>query len=443
MSEIRKTILGRVSKRLIPLLFLLYLFSYVDRVNIGYAALQMNSDLGFNPAVFGLGAGLLFLGYFAFGIPSNFILRKVGGRAWLSFLAIVWGAIAVANSIIATENMFYVMRFLLGVAESGFVPGMLLYLTVWYPQSERAKVVSTMYMATAVSVVLAGPLSGAILQLDGAIGISGWRWILILEGVPPIVLGIWAWLALPERPDTVDWLSDGERKWLANEIETDREVPKDLGYDTFRKAIRAPIVWVFGLVYFLLGIGFFSVMIWLPQLIKQISALTTAQVSFVSAIPFICASVCMVLYGKHSDKTKERQGHLGLALLVGAGGLIASASFSNPIAALAALCFAAMGLWSATGVFWPMPTAFLSGGGAVGGLALINSIGILGGFAGPYIVGIVRNLTPNFSAALYCVAAAVLTGALIVSQLHRSAVVRAIRDQAQNSNLLQGQTNAI
>ncbi len=433
MSEIQASVLGRVNRRLIPILFLLYLFSYIDRVNVGYAALQMNSHLGFNPAVFGFGAGLLFLGYFTFGIPSNFILRKIGGRVWLSVLAIVWGLVAVGNAWVANETSFYVMRFLLGVAEAGFVPGMLLYLTLWYPQGERAKVVATMFMATAVSVIVAGPVSGALMQLDGALGLAGWKWILVAEGFPPILLGVWAWLSLPERPDTVDWLTREESAWLANEIENDREVPKGLGYDTFQDAIRAPIVWVLGLVYFMLGVGFFSVMIWLPQVVKQMSGLSTTQVAFVSAIPFVCAAICMTLYGRHSDRTKERQGHLALAYVVGALGLIVSASLSNPVASFAALCVAAVGLWSATGVFWPIPTSFLSGSGATGGIALINSIGILGGFVGPYIVGLVRNVTPDFSIALYCVGSVVLVGGLVVSQLHRSAVIRAVREKALQS----------
>jgi MFS family permease len=429
MTDISDNTLHRVSKRVIPLLFLLYLFSYVDRVNIGYAGLQMNTELGFNPAVFGLGAGLLFLGYVLFGIPSNFLMKKIGGRVWLSMLAIAWGTVAIGNASISSKEMFYGMRFLLGLAESGFVPGMLLYLTQWYPQSERGKVVSTLYMATAVSVIVAGPLCGAIMQMDGLLGVSGWKWILILEGIPPILLGVFALKYLPERPETTEWLNKTQREWLVSKLAEGEVTQANKGYATFRSALRAPIVWVFGLIYFLLGIGFFSVMIWLPIVIKQLSGLSTVQVSFVSAIPFVFASICMPLYGRHSDRTNERQWHLVFALLVGSAGLAASAASSNPIVGFAAICIAAIGLWSATGIFWPMSTSFLSGSGATGGLALINSIGILGGFVGPYFVGLIRNMTPNFSIALISVAAIQLLAAIVTSQIHRSAVLRTAKTE--------------
>ncbi len=427
MTDVSTSTLRLVSKHVIPLLFLLYLFSYIDRVNIGYAGLQMNTELGFNPAVFGLGAGLLFLGYVLFGIPSNFLMKKIGGRVWLSTLAIGWGVVALGNALISSEAMFYGMRFLLGLAESGFVPGMLLYLTQWYPQNERGKVVATLYMATAVSVIVAGPLSGAIMQMDGLLGVSGWKWILILEGIPPILLGIFALKSLPERPETVEWLSADQRDWLVAALAQGEGSQGNKGYGTFRAALRGPIVWIFGFLFFLLGIGFFSVMIWLPLVVKQLSGLTSVQVSFVSAIPFVFASICMTLYGRHSDRTNERQWHLVVALLVGSAGLAVSAGSSDPVLGFVAICVATIGLWSATGVFWPMPTSFLSGSGATGGLALINSIGILGGFVGPYFVGLIRNMTPDFSAALYSVAAVQLLAAVVASQIHRSAVVRAAR----------------
>lgn len=432
MNDTANAALRRVSRHLVPLLFLLYLFSYIDRVNIGYAALQMNKELGFSPAVFGLGAGLLFLGYVLFGIPSNFVMKKVGSRVWLSVLAIAWGVVAVGNALISNETTFYGMRFLLGLAESGFVPGMLLYLTNWYPQSERAKVVSTLYMATAVSVIVAGPLSGAIMQLDGMAGFSGWKWILILEGVPPILLGLYALKALPEGPKDATWLDANEREQLLATLAEGDAAQADKSYTTFAAALRAPIVWVFGLLYFLLGIGFFSVMIWLPQVVKQLSGLSTVQVSFVSAVPFVFASAAMMLYGRHSDRTGERQWHLVLAYVVGAVGLAASAWFANPVASFVAIAVAAVGLWSATGVFWPLPTGFLSGSGATGGLALINSIGILGGFVGPYLVGLVRNVTPDFSTALYAIAATQVLAALIATQVHRSAAVRATQTPASS-----------
>lgn len=430
MSDASTTTLPKVTRRLIPLLFLLYLFSYIDRVNIGYAGLQMNKELGFSPAVFGLGAGLLFLGYFLFGIPGNLLMKKIGGRIWLSSLAICWGIVALGNALIFDEKSFYGMRFLLGLAESGFVPGMLLYLTQWYPQNERAKIVSILFMATAVSVVVAGPLSGAIMQMDGMLGVSGWKWILILEGLPPVLLGLFALKALPDSPRDAAWLSSGERNWLAAEVAAGEARADGKGYDDFKAALSAPIVWIFGFLYFLLGIGFFSLMIWLPMVVKQLSNLSTTEVSFVSAIPFIGAAICMTLYGRHSDRTNERQWHLVLSFVVAAIGLAISAWSGNPLVSFAAISFAAIGLWSATGVFWPMPTAILTGSGAAGGLALINSIGILGGFVGPYLVGLIRNVTPDFSTALYCMAAIQLVAAIITSQLHRSAAVRAALEPA-------------
>lgn len=419
MSDIRSETLRNVSRTLIPILFLLYLFNYIDRVNIGYAALQMNQDLGFSPATFGLGAGLLFVGYVAFGIPSNYLLQWLGGRVWLSTLAIIWGVVASANALISDERIFYLMRFLLGVTEAGFVPGMLLYVARWYPQSERARIVATLYMATAISVVVAGPISGAIMQLDGVFGIAGWRWILLLQGLPPICLGLFALKWLPEKPESAPLLTKDQRAWLASELAAGEMEQADRGFSNFRQALRAPIIWIFGLIYFLLGVGFFSVMIWLPLVIKQISGLTPTQVSFVSAIPFLCAAACMMLYGRHSDRTEERQWHLVLAFLVGFVGLTISAWSTDATWSFAAICVAAIGLWSATGVFWPMPTALLSGEAAAGGLALINSVGILGGFVGPYLVGFIRSISSDFSTALYCMAAAQLLAAILASQLHR------------------------
>ncbi|PZR48606.1 MAG: MFS transporter [Paraburkholderia fungorum] len=261
-------------------------------------------------------------------------------------------------------------------------------------------------------------------ELDGLIGISGWKWVLIFEGIPPVILGIYAFIALPDRVEAANWLNEGQRKWLQDELKAKCDCDEQLKvYGSFKDALKAPIVWCLGFLYFLLGFGFFSVMIWLPQMVKQIAGLTVIQTSVVSAVPFLLASIAMAFYAGHSHKTGERQNHLVVAYLVGAAGLFVAAMAQVPIWSFVGICVAAVGMWSATGVFWPIPTGILSGRGAVGGIALINSVGILGGFVGPYLVGLIRGWNQNYSVALACLAMVQLIAALIASQLHRSKAI--------------------
>ena len=409
----------KVSRRLILFLFVLQVASYLDRINVGFAQLQMKSALGFSDTVYGLGTGIFFIGYFFFEVPSNLILSRTGARVWIARIMITWGVISSAMAIVRTPAEFYALRFLLGVAEAGFFPGVIYYLSRWFPARERASAVSRFMTATAVSGIVGGPLSGALFTLDGVSGLAGWQWIFLAEGIPSIVLGVSTLFFLTDRPEEARWLSAAEREHLEATMRAEMDDIVRRGHVSLRDALLHPTVWLLGLLSFTLLVGLYSISFWLPQIIKAFSGRDNVEVAFLSAIPYVAAAVAMVLVSAHSDSKQERCMHIAFAALVGAAGLAASSIVQAPIPGLIALSGAAVGVFSAIPVFWSLPTAFLTGTPAAGAIALINSLGNLGGFAGPYLIGRVRDVTGGFTGSLLAIAGLLVGSAALAVRLRR------------------------
>lgn len=413
-----KAVLDKVARRLIPFMVVLYVVAYLDRINVGFAALQMNQDLGFSAAVYGLGSGIFFLGYFLCEVPSNLVLARVGARDWIARIMISWGLVATAMAFIRDEQSFYGLRFLLGVAEAGFFPGLILYLTYWFPAEERARTTALFMTATALAGVLGGPISGALLSMHGLGGFAGWQLLFFLEGIPAILLGIAVLFYLTDRPEQARWLTPPEREWLIARLAAERAAQVGHAQSTLRQALLSGRVWLLAVLYLTLAIGLYGVALWLPQIVEGFSGAGDFAVGVITAIPYLVAGIGMVLIGRHSDRTGERRGHVAVALAVAATGLVLSALTQGlPVVAVAALALAALGVWGALGPFWALPPAFLSGTAAAGGIALINSVGNLGGFFGPSLVGFVKNATGSFSGAFLALAAIVAAGALLAALL--------------------------
>jgi ACS family tartrate transporter-like MFS transporter len=411
--------LERVTRRLIPFLFVLYIVAYLDRINVGFAALQMQADLGFSDAVYGFGAGIFFLGYFVFEVPSNLILERVGPRFWISRIMITWGLVSSAMMFVRDAPTFYALRFLLGVAEAGFFPGVILYLTHWFPAAQRARAVAQFMTATALAGVIGGPVSGALLQLDGLAGLRGWQWLFLVEGLPAVLLGGVVWWTLTDRPEQAAWLAPDQRAWLAGILAAERAATEQRHGASLWRALAHRRVWSLGLLYFTLVLGIYGVSLWLPQMVAARVGASELVLGFLVAIPYAVAALAMVLVGGHSDRSAERRWHIAGPALAGAAGLATSAALEQPALALAGLCLAALGIWSALGPFWALPTTFLSGSAAAGGIALINSLGNLGGFVGPWALGLLKQATGSFRAGLAFLAASLLVAALLALRVPR------------------------
>jgi MFS transporter, ACS family, tartrate transporter len=416
--------LARVRRRLIPFLFLLYVVAYLDRINVSFAALQMNEALGFSSAVYGLGAGVFFISYVLFEVPSNLILHRVGVRLWIARIMITWGLISSAMMFVQGTTSFYVLRFLLGGAEAGFFPGIILYLTRWFPADERARAIALFMTATALAGIVGGPVSGLLLSMQGFAGLQGWQWLFLLEGVPAIVLGVAVLAWLPNGPAEAAWLDPREREWLAARLAADDAAAAGSAHDAFGAALRSGRLWALAFLYFSIIITFYGVSFWLPQILQSLSGLGDLSVAFLSALPYIVAAAGMVLVGRRSDRTGGRARLVCGCALVGAAGFGAAATFTNPVASLIALSVTAFGVWGTLGPFWAMPPAFLRGTAAAGGIAVINSVGNIGGFAGPYVVGYVREATGDFAAGLWLMAGCLVVAAAIAFAL-RSTDTRA------------------
>ena len=410
----------KVSRRLIPFLFLLFVAAYLDRVNIGFAQLQMKGALGFSDTVYGLGTGIFFIGYFLFEVPSNLILARTGARVWFARILITWGLISSAMVTVRTPQGFYALRFLLGVAEAGFFPGVIYYMSEWFPAAARAAAVSRFMTATAVAGIVGGPLAGALFTLDGKAGLAGWQWIFLAEGIPSVVLGITTLFFLTDRPEEAQWLSPAEREHLAAVMRAEADDITRQRHVSVRRALLHPTVWRLSLLSFTLLVGFYSVSFWLPQIVKSFSGFDNVTVAVLSAIPYVVAAVAMVMVGGHSDRSRDLCFHIAGAALIGAIGIATAAYVDAPVPGLIALSVAAGGIWSAFPVFWSLPTAFLSGTAAAGAIALINSLGNLGGFVGPYLIGYVRDATGGFKGSLLTIAGLLLCGAALAVGLRRS-----------------------
>lgn len=415
--------LRKVRRRLIPFLFLLYIVAYLDRVNVGFAALDMNRALGFSASVYGLGSGIFFLSYTLLEVPSNLMLARVGARLWIARIMLTWGVLSTAMIFVHSPAGFYAIRFLLGAAEAGFFPGLILYLTQWFPNRERAGAVSLFMTATAMAGVVGAPISSALLQLHGWWGLDGWQWLFLLEGLPAILLAPVVLMRLTERPQDATWLTEDERGALSREIEADHGRPDaDPPHTTFRSAIKSRTLWALALIYFCIVTAFYGVSFWLPQIVQSTSGLGSTTIVLLSAIPYVAATVGLVVIGAHSDRTRERARHLATACMIGAGGFIITIALPGSLAlSLASLSIAAFGIWGALGPFWAMPTALLSGTAAAGGIALVNSVGNIGGFVGPYAIGWIREQTGGFGSGLLALAVVLIVGAVVSLRLRREA----------------------
>jgi len=405
-------ILSKLTRRLIPLMFLLYIVSYLDRINVGFAALQLNKALNFDPVIFGLGAGLFFIGYFIFEIPSNLIMERVGARVWMARILVTWALISSAMMFVHGIAGFYVLRFLLGAAEAGFFPGMILYLTYWFPAEARGRAIARFMTATAIAGVVGGPVSGVLLNMHGIAGLAGWQWLFLIEGLPAVILGFVVFAILPDRPQDARWLTAAEKVWIMSRLDQEREAKRNRAA-TVKEAIASGRVWMLAFIYFAVITSFYGVSLWLPQIVRSFSGMSDLLVGFVSAIPYVAASLGMVSIGKSSDRHIERRWHVALSALIGAAGLTGAAFSKIPAMELAALSLGAIGIWGTLGPFWAMSSESLRGTGAAAGIALINSIGNLGGFLGPYLVGIVRSRTDDFALALLALAVWPFLGSIL------------------------------
>lgn len=418
-AELEKRVMRKVSFRIVPFIMLLYFIAFIDRVNIGFAALTMNKDLGLSPALFGLGAGIFFLGYFIFEVPSNLILNKVGARIWIARVMITWGIISGCFAFVQGETSFLSLRFLLGVAEAGFFPGIILYLSFWFPSRFRAGVVSLFMAAAPLSVILGSPLSTALLKMDGLLGYKGWQWLFIVEAIPAIILGFVVLGYMTDKPEKATWLKKDERDWLIAEMNAEHAAKGPTVKSSIWRGLADSRVLALALIYFGTSAGLYTLGIWAPQIINQFG-LSTMQVGFLNAVPPTLAVIAMVLWARHSDKTNERTWHVVAACLAAAAGLTLAAFAGSWMSVVAALALVNIGISSAKPPLWAMPTTFLSGSAAAAGIATINSIGNLGGFVGPSMIGWIKGVTGSFEGGLYFISALLVLSALVTLVLSRS-----------------------
>ena len=412
-SEIETSTIRAISWRLIPFLVLAYFLSYLDRVNLSFAALTMNKELNFSPTIFSWGAGIFFIGYFLFEVPSNLALEKFGASRWIARIMITWGIISALMAVVSGVWSFYGVRFLLGVAEAGFFPGIILYLTYWYPAEYRARFLAAFAIAVPVSTVIGAPISGLLLGLDGAMGLKGWQWLFIIEGVPSVLLGIVTWFYLTDRPAKADWLTAEQKAWLAAKLEGEVAAKQAASHLSLGQALASPKVIALSLVYFGFVAALYGMQFWLPTIVKAFG-FSNAQTGFVIAVPYLFGTIAMILWARHSDASRERVFHVGAPLLLTALALGICGYVTDPMTTMVVLTVAAIGVFCTFGVFWTLPTAWLSGTAAAGAIALINSIGNLAGFAGPYLIGWVKESTGNTSTGLLVLAVLPLIGGLLV-----------------------------
>jgi ACS family tartrate transporter-like MFS transporter len=403
----------KARRRLVPFLFLLYIVAYLDRVNVGFAALQMNAALGLSARTFAWGAGIFFVSYVACEIPSNIVLARVGARLWIARIMVTWGIVSAAMLLVRGATGFYAMRFLLGAAEAGFFPGIIFYLIRWFPERERARTVATFMTAVLAAGIVGGPVSGALLSLHGTLGLAGWQWLFLLEGLPAIVLGLVVLGALPERPEDAAWLTPAERTAL-HDCLAGESIGRPARPETLAAALKSGRIWLLAIVYFTVPVALYAVSFWLPQILKGASGGSDFAVGVLSAIPYVSGAVGMIVAGRHSDRTGERRWHVAIAALVGGAAFAASAFVTTLVPSIVLLSLAMLGLSSMFGPFWTLASATVGGVGAAAGIALINSVGNIGGFVGPYILGYVRDTTGSFAAGLVSVGVILAAGGVLV-----------------------------
>ncbi|MDQ0219264.1 MFS transporter [Peribacillus cavernae] len=411
-NPIEKSVINKIKFRVIPFVVILYVVSYLDRVNLGYSALELNEDLGITSAQFGLMAGIFFIGYFLFEIPSNMFMHKVGARIWIARILVSWGIVAMATGFAQNVTHLYILRFILGIGEAGFFPGILLYLTYWFPARERARVVAMFMVALPISYIIGAPISGVILDYVHWGGLASWRWLFILEGFPAVALGVLTFFILADRPGDAKWLTNKEKAWLKQELEQENQKKTGKHQLSTKEVILNGRIWLLGFIYFCIVIALYGVGFWVPQIVESLSeSISNTQVGLITAIPYVFGGIVMVWWGRHSDRTLERRYHTAIPLIVCAAGLAVLGLVANNIVlSIAVLTVVIIATFSFFGPFWSLPSSFLTEYSAAVGIASINSLGNLGGFLGPYAIGMVTQATGNLYSGLYVIVVFLVIG---------------------------------
>jgi len=437
-TDLGNRVLGKVAMRITPFLALLYFVNYLDRVNIGFAGPNgLNKELGLTATAFGFASGIFFLGYLILEVPSNLALHRFGARRWIARIMITWGIVATVMAFVPNSLTLVILRFLLGVAEAGFFPGIILYLTYWFPAAQRAKAVALFMAAIPVSTAIGSTLSSLlIVHGSGIFGLSGWRFMFLVEGIPSILLAFVTWFYLTDRPEKAKWLSDEERNWLTTELDAERNAKEAEHHWPLRKALTHPRILGLAFVYFAIAYGLYALGFFLPTIIAGFgqefgTKLSVLQAGLLTAIPYVIGAVVMVLWARHGDRTGERTWHVALPMLIGGAAIPVALYLGSPFAAMTAVTVCAVGVCAAFPTFWALPSNFLAGSAAAGGIALINSLGNISGFAAPYITGWLRDLTGTQRTGMWVVGACMVAGAVLAVAL--GAKPRAQRRQTETT----------
>jgi D-galactonate transporter len=426
MADIEQRTMLKVMRRLVPFLMLCYFIAYLDRVNVGFAGPSMIKDLGFSQTVFGAGAGIFFIAYFFFEVPSNLALDRFGARKWIARIMFSWGLISGSMAFVTGEFSFYVVRVLLGIAEAGFFPGIIFYLTLWFPAAYRARIIGWFMFAIPISTVIGAPISGLVLGLDGVAGLRGWQWLFVVEAIPSLILAVVVWFYLTDRPADAHWLAPEERQWLTDRLAAEQRNRESFVRLDVLQSLLNPRVLLLGIVYLGVVTPNYGITFFLPQIINAFGGLSNLQVGLINAFPYAVGAIAMVLWSRHSDAVHERVWHTVIPALMIAVGFVAAAMLTNPYLKMLAIAVAAFGIFSVLPVFWTLPTAFLSGSAAAAGIAAVNSIGNLGGYFGPQVFGILKDATQSDFSGLIFLAACALVAAVLTFVLgHNPALERA------------------
>jgi ACS family tartrate transporter-like MFS transporter len=422
LSPIAHRARARIARRVIPYLLVLYVIAFLDRVNIGFAQLQMSGDLGFSPEVFGFGAGIFFIGYFLFEVPGTILVETWSARGWIARIMISWGVIATAMGFIQTATQFFWMRFILGVAEAGFFPGLLVYLSHWFRQDDRAKAIALFMVAVPLSSIIGAPISGLLLEVNWH-GINGWRWLFILEGLPAVLFGMITLVYLTDKPEQAKWLHDDEREWIVDELARERTAKLAQGSLTLWQALLQRDVWLLAFAYFGMVSGLYGFNFWLPTIVKQLSGLSNLLATLVTAIPYCVGLAAMLVIGWSSDRNNERRWHTALPMLIAGVGLLFGAMWqTQAIVAIALFCVGAIGIFGHFPGFWATAYSRYTGVAAAGAIAFINSLGNLGGFAGPYVIGFINERTGSFVGGIVYLSLSASISAMCILALRQPAV---------------------
>lgn len=412
-AALETSVVRKISRRITPFIIVLYFLSFLNRVNVGFAGLTMNHDIGLTKAMFGVGAGIFFIGYILAGMPSNLALQRVGARRWIALLMVLWGLLSAATAFVVGPYSFYTLRLLLGLAEAGFFPGIILYLSFWFPARHRALVTALFMAAAPLSNMVGSPISGALMNLEGFAHLHGWQWLFLFEGAPTVLFGIVSWFYLTDRPEDADWLAPAERQWLSGEMQRERDMKAAQSKSSVWDAFKSPRVLLLSLVYAGTSTGLYAIGIWAPMIIHQFG-FSYFQLGLVNAIPNLFAVVTMVLWARNSDRTGERRLHVSIACLAACIGMLVSGHAASAAIMILGLSIANFGINAAKPPLWSMPTQFLSGSAAAAGIALINAMGgLIGGTIGPMVIGKLRDISGDYSLGLYFVSATLLVSATL------------------------------